>query len=52
MEFLGGLVLGVFVIYAAWQTINNGKTPGEFTAFITAFLLAYQPAAKISKLWV
>ena len=52
MEFLGGLVLGIFVIYAAWQTINYGKTPGEFTAFITAFLLAYQPAAKISKLWV
>ena len=52
MEFLGGLVLGVFVIYAAWQTIAYGKTPGEFTAFITAFLLAYQPASKISKLWV
>ena len=52
MEFLGGLVLGVFVIYAAWQTITYGKTPGEFTAFITAFLLAYQPASKISKLWV
>ena len=51
MEFLGGLVLGVFVIYAAWQTITYGKTPGEFTAFITAFLLAYQPASKISKLW-
>ena len=52
MEFLGGLVLGVFVIYAAWQTITYGKTPGEFTAFITAFLLAYQPASKISKRWV
>lgn len=52
MEFLGGLVLGAFVIYAAWQTITYGKTPGEFTAFITAFLLAYQPASKISKLWV
>ena len=52
MEFLGGLVLGVFVIYAAWQTITYGKIPGEFTAFITAFLLAYQPASKISKLWV
>ena len=52
MEFLGGLVLGLFVIYAAWQTITYGKTPGEFTAFITAFLLAYQPASKLSKLWV
>jgi len=52
MEFLGGLVIGAFVIYAAWQTITNGKTPGEFTAFITAFLMAYEPAKKISKYWV
>ena len=52
MEFVGGLVIGGFVIYAAWQTITNGKTPGEFTAFITAFLMAYQPAANVSKYWV
>ena len=52
MEFLGGLVIGLFVIYAAWQTITFGKTPGEFTAFITAFLLAYQPAERVSHIWV
>lgn len=52
MELLGGLVIGLFVIYAAWQTISYGKTPGEFTAFITAFLMAYQPASRISKVWV
>lgn len=52
MESIGGLVLGSFIIYASWQTVSNGKTPGEFTAFITAFLLAYQPAERISKLWV
>ncbi|WP_420860354.1 ABC transporter ATP-binding protein [Algirhabdus cladophorae] len=52
MELLGGIVIGVFVVYAAWQTITNGKTPGEFTAFITAFLMAYQPAERISKTWV
>lgn len=52
MEFLGGLVIGLFVIYAAWQTITYGKTPGEFTAFITAFLMAYQPAERVSKVWV
>ena len=52
MEFLGGLVIGAFIVYAAWQTITNGKTPGEFTAFITAFLMAYEPAKKISKYWV
>jgi ATP-binding cassette, subfamily B, bacterial MsbA len=52
MEFLGGLVIGLFVIYAAWQTITFGKTPGEFTAFITAFLMAYQPAERVSNTWV
>lgn len=52
MEVLGGIVLGLFVVYAAWQTINNGQTPGEFTAFITAFLMAYQPAERVSKSWV
>jgi ABC-type multidrug transport system fused ATPase/permease subunit len=52
MEVLGGFVIGGFVMYAAWQTIEMGATPGEFTAFITAFLLAYQPAERVSKMWV
>jgi len=52
MEFLGGLVIGAFVVYAAWQTIEHGKTPGEYTAFLTAFLMAYQPAERLSKEWV
>lgn len=52
MELLGGIVIGLFVIYAAWQTITQGQTPGEFTAFITAFLMAYQPAERVSKNWV
>jgi len=52
MEFLGGLVIGLFVVYASWQTITHGKTPGEFTAFITAFLMAYQPAERVSHTWV
>jgi ATP-binding cassette, subfamily B, bacterial MsbA len=52
MEFLGGLIIGLFVIYASWQTITQGKTPGEFTAFITAFLMAYAPAERVSHIWV
>lgn len=52
MEFLGGLVIGGFVVYAAWQTQEYGKTPGEYTAFLTAFLMAYQPAERLSKEWV
>lgn len=52
MQLLGGLILGLYVLYASWQTVANGKTPGEFTAFISAFLLAYQPAERISKAMV
>lgn len=52
MQLLGGVVIGLFVMYASWQTVENGKTPGEFTAFITAFLLAYQPAERLSKAMV
>lgn len=52
MEMLGGFVIGAFVVYAAWRTIAHGETPGEFTAFITAFLLAYQPASRLSKSYV
>jgi ATP-binding cassette, subfamily B, bacterial MsbA len=52
MEALGGIVIGLFVIYAAWRTVTQGQTPGEFTAFITAFLMAYQPAERLSKTWV
>lgn len=52
MEILGGIVIGAFVVYAAWRTITYGETPGEFTAFITAFLMAYQPASRLSKVYV
>lgn len=52
MELLGGLVLGLFVVYGAWQTAGGSRTPGEFAAFITAFLMAYQPAERLSKIWV
>ena len=49
MEIIGGVTIGLFVIYASQQTIQGGRSPGEFTAFITAFLLAYQPGERISK---
>ena len=52
MELLGGVVIALFVVYAAWQTITHGKTPGEFTAFIIAFIMAYQPAERLSNVWV
>lgn len=47
METLGGIVIGGMIIYAGWQTIQVGSTPGEFMAFLTALLLAYEPAKKL-----
>lgn len=46
-DVIGGLIIGSFVFYAGWQTLANDKTPGEFMAFITAFLLAFEPARRL-----
>jgi ABC-type multidrug transport system fused ATPase/permease subunit len=32
--------------------IELGATPGEFVSFITAFLLAYEPAKRIARLHI
>lgn len=48
METLGGFVIGLFAFYAAWQTAEQSRTPGEIMAFMTAFLLAYEPAKKLA----
>lgn len=49
-DILGGIIIGSFVFYAGWQTLENGKTPGEFMAFITAFLLAFEPARRLGNM--
>ncbi len=48
METLGGIIVGCFIVYASWQSLTNGKTPGEFMAFIMAFLFAYEPAKRLA----
>lgn len=52
MESLGGIVIAGMVIYSGWQTVTHGKTPGEFMAFVTAFLLAYEPAKRLANVQV
>lgn len=52
MESLGGVVIAAMVVYSGWQTVTNGKTPGEFMAFVTAFLLAYEPAKRLANVQV
>ena len=52
MELLGGLSLTVFVLYVGRQIANADLDAGAYTAFITAFLMAYQPAQRLSGTWV
>lgn len=52
IEFLGGLMIGGFVVLASWLIASTDRTAGEFTAFLTAFLMAYKPAERLSAVWV
>ncbi|WP_413992698.1 ABC transporter ATP-binding protein [Labrys okinawensis] len=49
METLGGLTVALVILYGGWRVIHQGQTPGAFFSFITAFLLAYEPAKRLAK---
>ena len=50
METLGGIAVALAVIYSGYRVIITGANPGEFFAFIAAFLLAYEPAKRLARL--
>jgi ATP-binding cassette, subfamily B, bacterial MsbA len=50
MEMLGGFAIALATIYGGYRVIENGATPGEFVSFLTAFLLAYEPAKRLARL--
>lgn len=50
MEALAGIAIAMGVIYGGYRTIEMSATPGEFFSFITAFLLAYEPAKRLARL--
>jgi ATP-binding cassette subfamily B protein len=50
MEALAGVAIAMGVIYGGYRTIEMSATPGEFFSFITAFLLAYEPAKRLARL--
>ena len=52
MESLGGIVIGIVVIYAGWRATEDPEYPGQLMSFITAFLLAYDPAKRLARLRV
>ena len=50
METLGGIAVSLGIVYGGYRTIVLGATPGELISFITAFLLANQPAKRLARL--
>ncbi|WP_454916400.1 ABC transporter ATP-binding protein [Xanthobacter sediminis] len=52
METLGGLAIGGVILYAGYNVIVVGKSPGEFFSVLTALLLAYEPAKRLARLHV
>ena len=50
MESLGGIVIAVVILYAGHRVVGSGATPGALVSFLTAFLLAYEPAKRLAQL--
>ncbi|HZT24528.1 MAG TPA: ABC transporter ATP-binding protein [Pseudolabrys sp.] len=50
METLGGCAIAIALVYAGYRVVLTGATPGQFFSFITAFLLAYEPAKRLARL--
>jgi subfamily B ATP-binding cassette protein MsbA len=50
METLGGFAIAGSLMYGGYRVVAMGATPGQFFSFLTAFLLAYEPAKRLARL--
>jgi ATP-binding cassette subfamily B protein len=50
METLGGFAIAGALMYGGYRVIATGAAPGQFFSFLTAFLLAYEPAKRLARL--
>ncbi|WP_446737601.1 ABC transporter ATP-binding protein [Rhizobium sp. CFBP 8762] len=51
-ETFAGLAISSVLAYAAFRSIYSGVQPGAFFAFVTALLMAYDPARRLARLQV
>jgi subfamily B ATP-binding cassette protein MsbA len=49
-ELLSGFAIVTVIVYGGTQVMAGNSTPGELFSFITAFLLAYEPIKKLTRL--
>ena len=52
METIAGFAIAGVVVYGAHRVISGGHSPGELTSFMTALLLAYEPAKRLARMRV
>ena len=52
METLGGFAVAGVIFYGGTRVISAGQTPGAFFSFITALLLAYEPAKRLARVHI
>jgi len=50
MESLGGIAIASVLLIGGYNVLVLGAAPGGFTSFITAFILAYEPAKRLARL--
>ncbi|MBI1206525.1 MAG: ATP-binding cassette domain-containing protein [Azospirillum sp.] len=49
-EVLSGMAIVSVIVYGGFRVIDGASTVGELMSFIAAFLLAYEPMKRLSKL--
>ncbi|MEL7445734.1 MAG: ABC transporter ATP-binding protein, partial [Pseudomonadota bacterium] len=49
METLGGLAIASAILYGGFRVTSEGSDPGEFFSFVTAFIMAYEPARRLAR---
>ncbi len=52
METLGGIAVGLVIIWGGYSVIHLDSDPGAFFAFLTALLMAYEPAKRLARMHV
>jgi ATP-binding cassette subfamily B protein len=50
METIGGIAIALALMYGGYRIVQVNATAGEFVSFLTAFMLAVEPAKRLARL--
>ncbi|MFP1630323.1 ABC transporter ATP-binding protein [Zhengella sp. ZM62] len=51
-EVLAGILVSLAIAYTGFRTLETGELPGSMVAFVTAMMLAYDPARRLARVQV